>query len=179
MLWQRFLVVAVLIEVAGLAVNPMLAQPAKGGEQINMVTVLRKLLVPTPVRELCTIPDEVDTSSSPLESISHMMGQLVFKVFKFPGLKTKVASACPRVVVVAVAWYCNPLYAQLQGLYIALISFLMDRSMAIVGVMLFFDVFVNFFTGEINPKTGHLVPKDFFTRWFIPGLFLELAGKFR
>lgn len=36
------------------------------------------------------------------------------------------------------------------------------------------DVFINFFTGEIDEVTGTIKPKSFFRRWIIPGLLLQL-----
>ena len=40
---------------------------------------------------------------------------------------------------------------------------------------MFLDVFVTFFTGELDPVTGYLVPKPWFPRWVLPGLILQLA----
>jgi hypothetical protein len=38
----------------------------------------------------------------------------------------------------------------------------------------FFDVFITFFTGELEHGTGLLVAKPFFTRWILPGVALQL-----
>jgi hypothetical protein len=37
------------------------------------------------------------------------------------------------------------------------------------------DVFVTFFTGELDTETGVLIPKPFFTRWVFPGIALQLV----
>merc|ERR1711862_233485 len=38
----------------------------------------------------------------------------------------------------------------------------------------FCDVFVSFFTGELHPNNGTLIPKPFVKRWVVPGLALQL-----
>ena len=40
--------------------------------------------------------------------------------------------------------------------------------------MYFLDVFVTFFTGDIHPDNGVLIPKPFVKRWIAPGLVLQL-----
>jgi hypothetical protein len=44
----------------------------------------------------------------------------------------------------------------------------------VVGIVCYLDVFITFFTGEID-ATGTLVPKPAFARWILPGLILQLA----
>mmetsp|Transcript_30123 Transcript_30123/g.45928 ORF Transcript_30123/g.45928 Transcript_30123/m.45928 type:complete len:296 (-) Transcript_30123:60-947(-) len=55
-----------------------------------------------------------------------------------------------------------------------LLKILLAPSVAyIVRLVSFFDVFLSFFTGELD-KTGQLVPKPFFKRYILPGLGLQL-----
>ena len=47
------------------------------------------------------------------------------------------------------------------------------RTAEMVSTVSFLDVFVSFFTGELD-AAGRLVPKDIFTRWILPGVALQL-----
>lgn len=71
-------------------------------------------------------------------------------------------------------WFCSEPYATLQSTYRRIADFFIDKIMAIVSIICFMDVFVTFFTGEIHADTGELVPKDFFARWILPGLLMQL-----
>jgi hypothetical protein len=53
-------------------------------------------------------------------------------------------------------------------------DFLVDEFKVVVSIVCFLDVFVTFFTGEIDAITGYIVPKPFFNRWIFPGLLLQL-----
>lgn len=56
-----------------------------------------------------------------------------------------------------------------------LLKILLAPSVAyIVRLVSFLDVFLSFFTGELDSRTGQLVPKPFFSRYFLPGLGLQL-----
>lgn len=73
-----------------------------------------------------------------------------------------------------IPWYCSEPYASFQAHYVGLVNFFIDEFMIIVSIVCFLDVWVTFFTGEIDPVTGELVPKPFFARWILPGLVLQL-----
>ena len=53
-------------------------------------------------------------------------------------------------------------------------DFLVKEFMTVVSIVCFLDVFVTFFTGEIDPTSRELVPKPFFRRWILPGLLMQL-----
>ncbi|KAG7374181.1 IQ calmodulin-binding motif-containing protein [Nitzschia inconspicua] len=72
--------------------------------------------------------------------------------------------------------YCSEPYATLQSIYQRIIDFFIDEFMVILSFICFMDVFVTFFTGEIDPYTGELVPKKFFERWIFPGLLMQLVS---
>ncbi len=61
----------------------------------------------------------------------------------------------------------------LEGSYI-FIEFISMRISEIVSMCSFLDVFITFFTGDIDEKTGLLVPRPFFARWILPGVVLQL-----
>ena len=166
MVWQNIFVLAVLVEIAGLAIIPNLGGKKRKGEiPMTIVSLLRQILLPTmPASELCTIwQEQLERHDDPLAQVLDWFVDL----FK------------PDVPVMAAPWHCDPIYQELQRIYIVVTGFLINRAIGIVSFMFFLDVFVHFFTGRIDPKTGRLVPRGFFERWFFPGLFLELACKDR
>lgn len=72
-------------------------------------------------------------------------------------------------------WYCGRPYSAVQSIYIDTFEFIIHEFLVLVGIICFLDVFVTFFTGEIEPDTASLTPKPFFPRWILPGLVLQLA----
>jgi hypothetical protein len=72
-------------------------------------------------------------------------------------------------------WYCHQIFATAQTVYIKTLEFLIHEFLVFMGIVCFLDVFVTFFTGEIDLDTGILSPKPFFERWFVPGLVMHLA----
>ena len=56
-----------------------------------------------------------------------------------------------------------------------MLGFVLTETLLIVGIVCFMDVFITFFTGELHPDTGLLIPKPFFKRWLIPGLIFQLV----
>jgi hypothetical protein len=73
-----------------------------------------------------------------------------------------------------ISWYCREPYASIQTSYRWIIDGLIDDFTVLVSIICFFDVFVTFFTGEIDQTSGMLTPKPFFKRWIFPGLLLQL-----
>jgi hypothetical protein len=80
--------------------------------------------------------------------------------------KTKKAKPLP--------WYCSKPYSTIHDWYRSTWNFVVDQIRDVISVICFFDVFVKFFTGDIDPITGELKPKPFIRRWIIPGLLLQL-----
>ena len=72
-------------------------------------------------------------------------------------------------------WYCDDPYSTVHNYYRALFDFLLDEFLTIVGIIMFLDVPITFFTGELDSNTGSLIPKPFFERWILPGLLLQFA----
>lgn len=60
---------------------------------------------------------------------------------------------------------------QVSTVVVELIS---HRIANLVSMVSFLDVFITFFTGELDERTGLLVPKPFFNRWIFPGVVLQL-----
>jgi len=71
-------------------------------------------------------------------------------------------------------WYCCEPYSSMQTIYRWFVDGIMDDFVLLVSIICFFDVFVTFFTGEVDELSGDLVPKPFFKRWIVPGLLIQL-----
>jgi hypothetical protein len=54
------------------------------------------------------------------------------------------------------------------------VELISHRIADLVSMVSFLDVFITFFTGELDERTGLLVPKPFFNRWIFPGVVLQL-----
>jgi len=71
-------------------------------------------------------------------------------------------------------WYCGEPYATVHNGYRSAWNFLIDQIQEVLSFIGFCDVFVKFFTGELDPVTHELRPKPLFRRWIFPGLLLQL-----
>jgi len=71
-------------------------------------------------------------------------------------------------------WYCSNPYSAIHDWYRSTWNFIIDQIYVVISIICFFDVFVKFFTGEIQPVTGELLSKPYFRRWIFPGLMLQL-----
>lgn len=71
-------------------------------------------------------------------------------------------------------WYCQEKYFFPHKIYRQSVDFFLDGVMEIVSFFYFADVFVTFFTGEFDPVSGCLVPKQWFQRWVFPGILMQL-----
>ena len=79
-----------------------------------------------------------------------------------------------RIKSVPLPWYCKSRsYSTFISIYSSVIRWSIQSFLDIVGFICFLDVFITFFTGDYD-ETGTLVPKPFFKRWILPGLFLQL-----
>lgn len=58
-------------------------------------------------------------------------------------------------------------------IYLAAIQWISIGIAEMVSTVSFFDVIITFFTGELD-AAGLLIPQDFFTRWILPGVVLQL-----
>jgi hypothetical protein len=76
--------------------------------------------------------------------------------------------------MVSGAWYCSQSLETAQAVYATVLRFVLHKGAVIVGIVCLMDVFVTFFTGELHPETGILLPKSFGKRWLLPGLLLQL-----
>lgn len=69
-------------------------------------------------------------------------------------------------------WYCRRTFIGIQGYAFFGATLIMEKISVFIGIILLFDVFITFFTGDFN-HVGMLVPQPFVKRW-IMGLGLKL-----
>uniref|UniRef100_A0A6U6DX97 Uncharacterized protein n=1 Tax=Odontella aurita TaxID=265563 RepID=A0A6U6DX97_9STRA len=175
--WKVLFVVCVILEIGNLAVKPRLAKYKDGetGKSLSASLVLENKFVPDPVEmwEQCLEPSKTKKGGR-----------------KNKNTRKKKKKKKEEIVVESYAnaadndddtrhyyygpWYCNePLRTTSRTLSIAL-RFLLRETALLVGFICFLDVFVTFFTGELDEDNGTLRPKPFFARWLLPGLVLQL-----
>jgi hypothetical protein len=160
--WKIIFVVAIVFEISQLALQPWLLKytNANRGQPLDIESIMDHNFIPTPVSQLaaCAIHSEDGPR------ILRVMRR-VFRKLKL--LKPAKAKPLP--------WYCHATFATAQAVYIKTFEFMIHEFLVLMGVICFLDVFVTFFTGEIDVETGILAPQPFFARWFVPGLVLQLA----
>jgi hypothetical protein len=162
-MWKFMFVVAVLFEISTLASQPFLSRhmDSSTGKQLDMEYFMDKMLIPTPVfkRPECTgeIPIQLKFWH-PIRSIRQIVKLL----------RRKLQPAEPR------PWYCKGSYSRLQSVYIYFADIAVHHFLVLVSIIMFFDVYVEFFTGKYDIDTGRLIPPPFFERFLFPGLLLQL-----
>jgi hypothetical protein len=161
--WKILFVVAIIFEISQLAMKPWIQKhnhPVTGAP-LDFESFMEHHLIPTPVSQL---------PACEIRKVEH--GPKVLGL-----VKRAYRKLARREVVLPKShpWYCGPIYSTSQAGYIQMCEFIIHEFLILVGIVCFLDVFVTFFTGEIDQTTGCLSPKPFFARWFSPGLVLQLA----
>ena len=174
--WKVLFVVCVFFEIGQLALAPALEKYInhRTGEQLDIEQVLSYNLVPTPVSRLkqCGYINETEEELYIEKQPPRVVRWLKKARPHKPGFLQRHhdndndPSSFP--------WYCAKPVAAVQWCYVQLIKLLLHEFMVVVGIVCFLDVFVTFFTGELDPENGNLIPKPFFTRWILPGIVLRL-----
>lgn len=161
-LWKVLFVVAILFEISQLALKPWLEKykDVDTGRPLDIESIMEHTLIPTPMSQLAVCATHNEDGPRILRVIRR-----VFR--KFTRRKPMQTKSLP--------WYCHKTFATAQTVYIKTLEFFIHEFLVLMGVICFLDVFVTFFTGEIDVDTGILSPKPFFARWFVPGLVMHLA----
>jgi len=206
--WKVLFVVAVVLEVTQLALQPWFESHTNHGvgQHMSMPDFIALSFIPTRAsqREECGyIPERMGVF--PLDFFSTRKGRNRLDVASMPWYCTQPGSSIQEAYSDAVSlllvpapvsewpacrkskakwrqsdkgdsrrWYCRQPYSYLHRIYRHVFDYLLDQFIIIISFVCFLDVFVTFFTGEIHALTGELIPKPFFSRWFFPGLALQL-----
>jgi len=149
-IWKSIFVILVIIELIGRGWRPFVEKEinkATGGRH-TVLSKLQSMLIPPTVKELeeCTCTPK---------------RKKMFWIWR-------PAETCPSNK----PWYCHQLYHFAQSTYSRVFVFVMEQFIFLMALMGLLDAPIAFFTGQYHPKSGALVPKPFFQRWF--GLIIPL-----
>jgi hypothetical protein len=162
-MWKIMFVVAVIFEISTLACQPLIARHKDPvtGKQLDMEAIMDKKFIPVLVLQRAEC-----TGKLPLKlSFAHPIRS--FKQLKDAFVK-RWQPEKPR------PWYCEGPYVRFQAIYISVADFVLHRFLVLISIVMFVDVYVEFFTGKYDKNSGHLVPPPFFERYIFPGLLLQL-----
>mmetsp|Transcript_19950 Transcript_19950/g.29320 ORF Transcript_19950/g.29320 Transcript_19950/m.29320 type:complete len:789 (+) Transcript_19950:97-2463(+) len=171
-IWKCLFVFCISLEISQKVFDPVLAKykDTRTGERLNFEGVLNSAFVPTPIemRPKCyhqkNIPLHGQKNKSPKTDGTTNAAEST----------TTATTTHSRKMKKKAPWYCHNPYASTLTTYINALRFLIHNFLVLVSCICFLDVFVTFFTGELNEDTGVLVPKAFFTRWILPGVVLQM-----
>ena len=172
--WKILFVVCVVLEIAQHASAPILHTyiDEESGQQMRMGTVLEFFLVPSPTSQwqACGATNlqrsrrkAVKKGFPPIQWLKRLHRQARHAILT--GRNVNHAS---------LPWYCQKPYSTAVSVYIQFLKILIYQFLVLVGIVCFLDVFVTFFTGELDAETGNLRPKPFLSRWIFPGIALQL-----
>jgi hypothetical protein len=174
--WKVLFVVAVVFEISALAFQPLWAVRHKDpitGKPLSLEEVLDKKLIPTPVFKLdvCTgrppmVPMPRFNAWHPVQSTRDHVRALIQRARR--RLWAPNAKQGPH------PWFCQGSYSRLQAVYISLANLAVHHFFVLLSIICFVDVYIEFFTGQYDSRTGKLMPPPFFARWVFPGLLLQL-----
>jgi hypothetical protein len=151
--WKIVVVVCVLIEITGLAFNPLLAKYKNKatGKPLTFSTKLQSVLIP-----------ELFTNGKVCGCTSREV------------IDSWILSAARPTKCQTDPWFCLPPVSIARDFYVAVVRFFLEQFLVIVSIIVFLDVPIYFYTGELCSETGTLVPKGFVDRWIAPGILLQL-----
>ena len=156
-IWKLLFLLCILFEIGQLVYKPYLERyrEKRSKRPMGIGKILELKLVPTPMREweACREgPATRDHNSLWFNSLLRNQTELDTKIHP---------------------WYCS--FKAAHSAWSSVVRFAVTETLVIIGVVCYLDVFVTFFTGELDPETGTLGPKPFFTRYLLPGLLLQLV----
>jgi hypothetical protein len=193
-IWKYLFIVCVTMEIARLIFEPLLPYTdTKTKERMNMSEFVARTFIPTPVStwEACHQPQKKGRRfpwycQNPVSAIQERTRDLIAlalapaPVSEWQECQVKEGKTFRSRIFFwkredpPSRWYCRESYAKIHRRYRKITDFLIEEFMLLVGIVCFLDVFITFFTGELDSNTAVLVPKPFFTRWILPGLVLQL-----
>lgn len=152
--WKFLFVLCVIFEISqkGLKHKLHKYKDTETGEPLDLGRIHEKYFVPAPVSEW-------EACSQWLAEKEEARGFFHLTFGK------KHPDVGPR------PWFCQEPVITAHSICIFIVHFILIKF---IGFICFLDVFVTFFTGELHPDTGLLVPKAFVKRWLLPGLVLQL-----
>jgi len=155
--WKFLFVMCVLYEISMNCLKHKLQKykDEETGKPLDFGRILEHKFVPSPISEWEGCAPWFAGVAEEQSFVQSIFGQ-----------KQTIVEGCP--------WYCQEPVVTAQSVYIIVLRFVLSRALVLIGVVMFFDVFVTFFTGELHRENGMLIPKPFVKRWLLPGLVLQL-----
>lgn len=171
--WKVLFVTVVACDVLKLLVRPVVERYRHVSPEAALASLLNTCLkaLRIPPELICQVFQKEDpgTTSLHYSCDSERTGKL-FSLIEGATWIPKQKCQNPHVL----PWYCKSrLAGALEAAIIHAMQFLHRDVVSVVGIIRFLDIFVTFFTGELDRRTGFLKPKPFFTRWILPGLLLQ------
>ena len=162
-LWKVMFVLAVIFEISTLAFQPLIARHTDPitGKQLDMEAIMDKKFIPVPIlqRAECSGKSPFTMNlAHPIRSLKHLKDAL--------NQRWQPKKPIP--------WYCEGFYPRFQAIYISVADFVIHRFLVLISIVMFVDVYIEFFTGKYDKDSGHLIPPPFFERYIFPGLLLQL-----
>jgi len=145
--WKTALVLCILLEIMQLLLAPHLSHIMGVTEKIPLDKLVQWIL----------LPNSINPTLKPNK-----------KMFGFVPLQVLLRKIAPTTS------QRQHFYVLFYGIWCDVMLNFAASVVHIVQVVRSLDVFVTFFTGEIDPKTGSIAPKRWFKRWIFPGLALQL-----
>ncbi|CAB9529725.1 expressed unknown protein [Seminavis robusta] len=156
--WRVIFCVCVVCEISMLVCNPLLKKyKDHSGNPLTVQNQVKEFLIPLPVSEL------KECSCEPHSRIGGWGDKL-----KHRFLHDEEPPHCDEL-----PWYCLHPYSTARAWYSNALEFLIDEFLLVIGLVMFWDVPISFFTGDYDKDSGSLIPKHWFPRWVLPGLVLQ------
>jgi hypothetical protein len=162
-----------VFEISQHAVAPTLKQyvDEESGEAMSIGKVLEQFLLPSETSQWqrCGAKQVSKPRKAVRKGLPHVRW-----LMRIPRQAKAAKPKGSNVNKVPLRWYCRKPYSTVHSVIIQILKMLIYQFLVLVGTVCFLDIFVTFFTGEIDAENGSLLPKPFFSRWVFPGIVLQL-----
>lgn len=154
--WRTLFVFTILLDILQIFMKEKLGI-SKG--KLSLEDMLKTALLPPPQ---CAMKEEHKDIRQAFRKLGIILSKIIPVRRVIPG---DPFTGLPDV--------CKPL-SFFEEKRIIFIQYFIYYFVHVVSTICFLDVFVSFFTGELNDNNGLLEPKPMFKRWIAPGMLLQL-----
>jgi hypothetical protein len=165
--WKILMLLVVSCDVMGLIIRPLMHRYGYILLEMTLPSALDKWAsaLRIPPRRVCRLSQGSLSASQCSHDKSKK--QKLFVLIEGATWMPKRSCHDPEVL----PWYCGRRF--LGAMIMSISEFLIRDFVSVLGIIRCLDIFVTFFTGELDQRTGLLQPKPFLKRWIIPGLLLQ------
>lgn len=154
--WKAILVIAVGFEIGGLVLQPYMVKHHK-----SYNNMLEHHIVPERWSNLPVCRPK------PPKPFSQKVWHRVTRFF------TPMRRLAPIPHSIKKPWYCSVRATRVQEAFRSVMLSVIRNFHIFLAVVFFWDVFITFFTGELDENSGCLKPPGFFTRYIFPGILFQ------